>query len=246
MTPVYPWPPVGLIAWELSVEQAVSWSRSRLTGARYGSTRGRARRVATAQVRSLGDEGSAGGYMEMLKRKMGGTTGLVSIRCRSRLWLPTGDLRNSIVQVHDGGTPVFMSDGVTPVTVPENGQSGTATLDGIWPAIAVTGLPASTVVARPFDLVRVFRKGEADQLSRVLKTARSDAAGTAIIRLETAVLAEESPVSIGGTEEIVFEAVELPRAVQSLGEDTGYPWSFSEVFADEVPGGFEMQADLWR
>ena len=247
MTSVFAWPPVRLLAWELSVEAPISVSRSRLTGARYVSGRGRKRRVATAEPTGRGAYQSGSGYVEMLKDLLAGGEHLVRMRCPSSIWMGAAlgrNLRNCYVEVRDDGTPVYLSDGVTPVKIPLVGQPGTATLDGIWPAIHVTGLPPHTVVARPHELVRVLDPDGNDQMSRVLTVAISDGEGEATIRLQNAVIADEAPVSIGGTEEIVFEAVELPRAVQPATGGWSYLWSFREVFPDEYPDGW-VEADPW-
>ena len=204
MVAVFAWPPVRIKAWMLTVEAPTSVSRSRLTGASYVSSRSRKRRTYQVSVSGIGYHGDGGGYMEMLKDLLGDPNegqpkGLVIIPVRSAAWHwgPRGrHLTNARVQIEDAGTPVHIHDGGVPVYLSEVGQYGTATLDGIWPAIHVTGLPPSEVVARPHDLLRVLTPDGADQTSRVLTVAMSNAAGEATIRLQTAVIADGTPATV--------------------------------------------------
>ena len=87
-----------------------------------------------------------------------------------------------------------------------------------------------------------FTTGGEDYLTRALTVVRSDGAGDALIRVRDD-LSGTGTVVIGGTESIVFEPVEIPRAVQPAKGDWAYSWSFREVFEAETDGFVEV--DPW-
>ena len=214
MVDVIAWPPVGLSAWEPSHEDIVSVSRSLVSGKRFLSAAQPRRRVVSATVQGRGIDAAGAGFMEMLKDFLAGGENLVRIECQSALWHRTWGTR---------------------------GAAAEAVVDGDWTALDCSGFAAGEIVARPHDLV-TFTTGGEDFLTRALTVARSDGAGDALIRVRND-LSGTGTVVIGGTESIVFEPVEIPRAVQPAKGDWAYSWSFREVFEAETDGFVEV--DPW-
>ena len=107
-------------------------------------------------------------------------------------------------------------------------------------ALEVTGLPPSTLVARPAEFVRLFPMldGASALVSQVVTEASSDANGVAVLRLFDAVPDGVYPrVNIGDSDSRVFKATDISRPMQTARGNWFYEWTFREVFAHEV-GGF--------
>uniref|UniRef100_UPI0013009845 hypothetical protein n=1 Tax=Oceanicella sp. SM1341 TaxID=1548889 RepID=UPI0013009845 len=136
----------------------------------------------------------------------------------------------------DAGVPLLLYEGRV--------LEGVPVMDGIWDAVRVTGLPPATRVARPGEFLAVYADDTdvTGEVVQVLAPAVSSAAGVATIRLFSP-LGAGGRVNIGVSDTGVFRQLETPRAVQPLGGDWSYTWSFREVFADEA-GGF-AERDPW-
>ncbi|WP_313350748.1 hypothetical protein [Paracoccus sp. (in: a-proteobacteria)] len=240
MANVYAWPPVAHVAAEWSQIAPVGRSRSLITGASYVSAAQRRRRVARLDVSALSLDRNGAGYIEALKRLLDGGVHLVRLHSTPIIWhlddeagnarrtkpmswiVPTGGIAWS---VPPGDIDWWTGPGVT------DGEA----LSGN--RVRVTGLPADTDVVRPGEFVTM--NGET---AMVLRPARSNRSGVAILYLVTP-LSGAGPIHIGARETGVFEADEIPRAVQPVGQNWQYSWSFTEVFADER-GPF-VEVDPW-
>jgi len=248
MTNVYAWPPVGAVGTEWTTVQPISVSRSMITGARYVSQFQRERRMARIDVSSLG-KGPTGigrmgaGYMEVLKRLLAGGVHLVRLYSYPINWYLDAAAERATRQ----GYPVDWDTGTDPALLwggPLYWFNGSilngmaATVDG-WNIVSVTGLPASTLVARPGEFLTVFESlsDEVGTTVQIVAPAYSNASGMADIRVMSAI-PYNGRVNIGGSDTAVFEAITMPRAVQGIASDWTYSWEFKEVFSDEVPGGF--------
>lgn len=239
MTNVYTWPPVGLTGWEITTLRPVSRSVGLLDGRPRTSSALRERRLATAVVQGIGPDEAGAGYVEVLKRLLQGGQHLVKVECRPAIWhlrWGNGELISRLLEWTSGGVELLWTSGGDDLlwsdNLPAHGVPGT---DGGWPSITVSGLPPSQIVARPGELIRVQADLDAQpEFARVLTVARSNGSGVAVIRLMTAIAAG-GLVSIGETEAIVFEALDMPRAVQPVGANWAYTWNFREVFQDEYP-----------
>jgi hypothetical protein len=207
---VIAFPPVGRLSHEWSEEAPLAASRSVLTGARFVSASQRKRRLCSVTVSSLGRGGAGAGYMEVLKRLLAGGEHLVRLES-----LP---IPNALVQATLTGT----------------GTAGTA---AGWPILTVTGLPASTRVARPGMFVSI-----GGDVAMIVADASSDGAGVAVLRLLTALSGSGAAV-INARDSGVFEALSLPRAAQPVSGDWTWAWSFREVFENETDGFVEV--DPW-
>lgn len=236
MTNVYAWPPVGLTGWEATRLDPVSRSESLIDGRARTSSAGRARRLATAIVPGINKDQSGAGYVENLKRLLAGGEHLVRVPWRSAIWFladrPPGLVTQRLLftsgevdlEFTSGGVDLLFGTGVNMIGAP-------ATDDG-WDAITVTGLPPNTIVARPSDTIEV-RDETTEELRTVLALARSDGSGEAVIRILGGPITLTGHVSIGTEEQVLLEALGMPRAVQPLDGDWSYTWNFREVFADE-------------
>lgn len=248
---VYAWPPVALIGMEWTVEAPISVSRSFITGARYVSSGARERRLAEAVVPALGRNNDGAGYCEMLKAYLDGGANLVRLNSFPVNW----HLDVARLEGKRALYPLAWETGNEPLGWTEGGDNltfytgtvltGTKTTNGIWFAVTVTGLPPNSVVCRPAEYMTIF-ENNADttgSTARCIKTAVSNASGEATIRLDSE-LAYGGRVNLGTSVSAVFEAQEMPRAMQPLGGNWSYAWSFREVFEDEVAGGF-AEVDPW-
>ena len=243
---VYAWPPVTAQGGEWTVIDTIRLSRSMMTGKRYVSATDRRRREAALVVSGIGLDGSGAGYMEVLKRLLKGGEGLVRLYSTPIIWHLTDtqdDLRQSVRLIWtDGATQMNWTDGATEMRW-YDGQfiAGTITTNGGWPAVALTGLPPNSIVARPGEFITAFDDTEEQTGETIMVQAMavSDASGNATVRLLTAAT-NSFRFNLGTQETAVFEALSMPRAVQPVGANWFYEWSFREVFPDEVGGFTEL------
>lgn len=230
MVNVYAWPPVDYVAAEWTVIDPVSRSRSLITGASYVSAAQRRRRVATLDVSALSADRNGAGYIEVMKRLLDGGVHLVRLystpinwhlddraenagRTKPMSWIvPPGGVDWTLPP---GPVEWWTGPGVT------NGEALTGN------RVRVTGLPANAPVARPGEFVTMN-----GVTAMVMRPAQSDGTGTAILYLLTP-LSGTGLIEIGSRETGVFEADAMPRAVQPVGQNWSYQWTFTEVFADE-------------
>lgn len=250
MTPVYAWPPVGATAHEWTVLDPIRASRSGLTGRRYVSAHARRRRAVSLTVNGLGRDGA--GYVEALKDYLRGGVGLVRLRSiRNPLFtrLPARELLGAErLDWTTEAEAMGWTTGAEPMLWLTGAVIGaTLTTDAAgFPAALLTGLPASATVAAPGDYIEVFPTlgAAAGEVRRLAKPVVTDATGAATARVTEAFsFATAARATLGATDTGVFEALEIPRAIQPAGQQFEYDWRFLEVFADEV-GGFE-EFDPW-
>lgn len=252
MTDVIAWPPFQLTGWELAEHYPQSRSEGLIEGRPRTSSAQRARRVATANVTGIGTDLAGAGYVRMLNRMWAGKPQLTRVQARSSLWhLYRGnyDLRNNVMEWTDGGTELLWTDGGGGMVwgdgaYPTHGVRADIA-DPDWSSLRVTGLPPNRTVARPSELISVTNDLGETQSAYVMRTTRSDETGLAFIRTDKPTpFTVEGLVSIGHNENIVFEAVSVPRAVQGVTGTFGFQWDFREVFADEYADGW-TEVDPW-
>jgi len=246
---VYTWPPVPVTGAEWTEDAPVQVSRSITTGKDYTSAAQRKRRMATLQVAALGHPNNMGaGYVEVLKRFLANIHAvrlysfpinwhLDAIRDRAALesmplgWTSGG---SELTWTMPPETLVWYSN------VPLTGVVGTS---GGWDIVTVSGLPASRLVARPGDFVKVQEDpADTGAVAQVIAPSRSDASGVAIVRLFSA-LPYDGIITMNASDTGVFKPMGLPRSTQPVGANWYYDWSFREVFEDEVDGFVEV--DPW-
>lgn len=239
MVNVYSWPPVAHVAAEWTMIAPVGRSRSMITGASYVSAMQRRRRVARLDVSALSLDRNGAGYMEALKRYLDGGVHLVRLYSTPIIW----HLDDNAAQA---GRSFPMSWIVPPASLPwevptdgvewwSGGHVPIGTASGT--TLTVTGLPPLTDVVRPGEFVSL-----GGRTVMVRRPARSSAGGVAVIALVEP-LTGSGAVVIGARETAVFEADEIPRSAQPLGQNWQYSWSFTEVFEDER-GPF-VEVDPW-
>lgn len=247
---VYAWPPVGAVGTEWTVEAPVSVTASALTGADYTSRALRRRRVASLRVNALTSVTRSGaGYMEVLKDLLDGGANLVRLvsypvnrhydDTLMRSWRPTRLGWTST------GSQLYWGTGDAPldwyVNLPLPAVPGT---EAGWPVLVVSGLPAAQLVVRAGEFLTVTGAAGATETVRAMRDTWADEAGVARVRLMAAA-SLSGEVMIGTAETAVFRpAMPLPRSVQPVDGNWSYDWEFSEVFADEVSGGF-FEVDPW-
>ncbi len=246
MANVYAWPPVGHVAAEWSQIAPVGRSKSLITGGTYVSAAQRRRRVAKLEVSALALGRNGAGYIEVLKRLLDGGVHLVRLwstpinwhlddqasftaRTRPMSWIvPPGQIDWETDAEPFGW---WTGPGVT---------EGEATTDGGFPALRVTGLPPNQLAVRPGELITMI----GGDTAMALRATSSDDDGVAVIRLLSEI-SGSGRVVIGTRETGVFEADSIPRAVQPMGQNWFYSWSFTEVFEDEGRGPF-TEVDPWK
>ena len=251
MTTVYAWPPVGAVGSEWTVEDPVNSSRGLLNGKRYLSAVQRRRRKSTVVVSALSAGKVGAGYCEVLKRLLDGGVNLVRLKSLPINWHVdvSGDQswrRQVELEWQEGDLALSWSERGDRLPWYIGAHLPYTLAPGLsFPAIRVTGLPPAVLVARPgeFASFATTDAGETVETHMILDSARSDDTGAAVVKLMTGP-ASAGFVSLGTSETAVFEAVEIPRAVQPVGGNWSYSWTFSEVFEDEVTGGF-VEVDPW-
>ncbi|WP_422074084.1 hypothetical protein [Tranquillimonas rosea] len=249
MAKVVAWPPVGLTAWELTKHHPIGRSRSYFGKPSRISGAGAARYLATATVTGIGADAASSGYVEMLKDQLGFGPQLVRVPSMAPLWHLHARGRylvSRILGLTAGGDGWMLTTNTRDTFVSDNLNTyGTPTTDNGWPAVRVEGLPPGAVI-RPSEFI-VMRNGEdgvADEPRRVLTLARADAFGWATIRLDQA-FTFSGLVSIGERRDVVFQALDIPRAVQPVSGSWSFEWRFREVFEHEFSDGFQ-EVDPWR
>ena len=239
--PVYGWPPVGVVGSEWTHVAPIEESLSGVTGARYASASEPERRAVRLRVSALSLGRSGAGYIEALKRLMNGGANLVRLNSYPINWhldaLSEADGRtmDRLLWTSDGDDLEWTSGADDLIWFSGALLTGTLTTSGGFPAVSVTGLPPSRLVARPGEFLTVF--GTPDVTVQIIAPAYSDGSGNAVVRVLTSP-GIAGAVSLGGSDTGVFRAIgELPRSTQPVGQNWFYDWEFIEVFSDEV-GGF--------
>jgi len=251
MANVYAWPPVRAVGSEWTIVSLVQQSRSILSGRRYVSAAQRERRQATVVVSSLAGGATGAGYCEVLKQLLDGGVNLVRLRSHPVNWHRSvaGDQtwRQRVgiewtstelpLEWTEGGTELLWFKGADFAYTQVPGQP--------FPTVRVTGLSPDRLVARPGEFANFRTSAGADPVDThmILERAQTDSAGVAVVRLVTGP-GYDGVVSLGTEDTGVFEALEIPRAVQPIRGDWTYTWRFSEVFEDEVADGF-TEVDPW-
>lgn len=253
---VFPWPPVGAIGAEWTENAPVARLRSALTGRDQMQASQRKRRLATVQVSALARGRMGAGYSEMLKQMLEGGIHAVRLKSSPINWYLDEIQRQGLgtnaqpLAWRTGGNPLaWRTAGGQPLlwftgTV---ARGGAVTAAGIYWSMPVTGLPPNTTVARPGDFIRIFDIADPSvfEVARVLRPATTDAAGAVTLKIDRQPTIANKGVDMAGQDEGVFRVDgALPRAVQTIGGDWSYTWSFREVFADEV-GGFIERTGVW-
>lgn len=243
MAKVYAWPPVGVISHDWTIHAPVNTSRSLTTGRRYVSAFQPRRRVVDLSV--SGGRRYGAGYMEALKRYLDGGVHLVRLNsCK----IPHGKvdvgfaLRQTVpVAWLSAGKDVAWKRPSEDVMFYLGAKlTGQRNYNGPVPQILVEGLPPNSLVGLPGETIAF-----AGKTYMIAAPMRSNDRGAAMARVTSLVTDDTGEVSIGIRETAVFEAVSIPRGGRAGNEFTPYDWSFREVFADEVVGGFE-EIDPWN
>ena len=255
---VFPWPPVGVVAAEWTTIAPVARVRSLLTGRDVMQASQRKRRVATLEVSALAAGRMGAGYCEMLKELLDGGIHAVRLLSSPINWhLDEIDRRRLIpaggpLSWRTGADPLAWRAGSGPAPLrwfsSSIARAGTATPAGAgFALLPVTGLPPRITVGRPGDFIRIYDLADAAvfETLRLMRPAVTDAAGGVVLKLNALPTITGGRVVMTGQDEAVFRVDgPLPRAVQPVGQDWRYSWSFREVFADEV-GGFAERPSVW-
>ena len=241
-TNVIAFPPIGAIGSLWTVAAPVLRSQSMITGRRYVSRWGLARREAAVTVSALAKDRSGAGYSEMLIRHLDGGANLVRLNSYPINWhLDDVDLKG----VRSAQRLLWDADG-NPLTWETGGQtliwfSGsvlTGTVSGN--VLTVSGLPPNRLICRVGDHIELFSGVDSASggMTQATSPGTSDENGVAVIALFDPIApGAYGWVNIGASDSRVFEALEMPRAMQPVDGNWFYEWRFREVFADEV-GGF--------
>ena len=247
---VYAWPPVDAIATMWTVRQPINRSTSFFTGADISTSAERKRKLASIVVPGIGDLAGTmnGGYCEMLKEFLEGGKNLVRLNSMPVNWFfdEQGPFDPKSFDVNWTGptTDVNWTEPTTGVNwITTSVITGTKGTDGTLYTVTITvDVVDGTLVARPGEYVKGFSRadfesGGAGTSARVVRPAYAGVNGTVVIYLMSE-LTDVYHVELNATVSAVFMVDgDLPMAEQPVDGNWSYPWSFREVFSDEV-GGF--------
>lgn len=243
MVKVYNWPPVRVVSSEWTTIHPVQRSVSN-SGKRWVSAHDVPRRMASLSVVAH-MEGA--GYIEALKRVFTGGD-LIRLRSQAINTEKPPDFYRLTTSVNwtDGGTPVNWTDNGTNVNWyvvgPYTGTRGT--FQG-WPSAFCRGFPPNTKVCRPGEFLTI-KDGDKAETRMIMAPRTTNSSGEVNISVDRAFSAAVSgEASISPYETAVFEALEMARSIRPSSGTWVYDWSFREVFASEVPGGFEDEVIPW-
>jgi len=250
MTNIYRFPPVGLKAIRPRHELPVTVSRYATSGARTVSAYGPRRSLVDLTVSSLANDRAGAGYLQQLMIYLDGGVHLVRLTLPPVNWhldhcTTRADLGNAPVFWLDGANPVQWVSGSDPVYWFLNAERPgvPVSLAGYPAALQVSNLPPGRIVARPRDVIEVFSaEGESLGKARVLDLTRADAAGVAVLPIDTALAG--GIVSFGAEETAIFEVTRFEPGVQPVGGDWLTEISLREVLLPEITSPVEV--DPWR
>lgn len=239
MTNIYAWPPVGAVASKWTLEARTGRSQYAFSGKRAVSSDGPSRIIASATVSALARGRNGAGYCEALKRLLDGNVHLVRLYSWPINWhldaqREAGRQTAPIIWTSEGvpldwtagESDLFWFTGPTVHGVPSTDALGYAT-------ISLTGLPPSQLIIRPGEFLRSFAPGDlAGVVAQAVMPAYSDALGAATVRLFSPLPA--GTISLGDQESAIFEVMNVPEAMQPLGQNWTYQWDFRQVFASEI------------
>jgi hypothetical protein len=206
--------------------------------------------MATATVRGIGPYQSGAGYVRMLNHLWAGRPNLTRVQFMPAIWAGAGadlDLRAQLIEWTEGEVDLRWTDGGADLLWSDGDHALTSyptSVDG-WFGLYISGFPPSTIVARPSERITV-RDLSGSESGFVLGVVHSNSNGEAFVPTSrSSGFTISGMVSIGDSEEIVFEALGVPEAVQGLSDDFYFQWNFREVFEDEYPGGFTDVVPPW-
>jgi hypothetical protein len=212
--------------------------------------------MVSLDVSALSKSGAGAGYLEALARLIGlapdGSAALHWVRLRAHRInrsLPVDDpLRQSWPAAWAiGANPLGWTDeGASLAWVTRNIQATSGTIGG-WPVLTVNGLPSNRMVALPGEWVTVF-SGLNDATgiqAMVCAPARSNGAGTAVLRLVTPInFTGSRRCSIGTLETGVFRVTNAQFSPRPFNSDWSFQWGFEEVLPAEIPPNTQ-EVDPW-
>jgi len=226
MPNVYKFPPVGVTAYESSIDDPMYTSTGISGAPRYSQTRAN-RAVYFARVSGLGD---GTGYVESLKQLLKGKPPLVQVDTLPSVWWNKKRTQfvggQQVVWTSGGGTMEWTEGGGEMVWYDNEPYLATAGA-GDFPYIDIVGLPSGFEIS----------PGEAVQLNGavayVLRPVVTNKAGTRVYLTEALT---DGSVSIGQAVTRNFQLIERPRAVQVPGAFS-YDFDMREVFASDFSDG---------
>lgn len=248
MTIIYAWPPIRYVSTLWYEDQPVRRSVSALSGARSVATAGPRRRLAQVGISALSSARDGQGYVDSLRRFLGGGINLVKVVSPAANWWPDhnraqapGGYATTPLDWTATGYPLDWAIGPDPLLWFTNTpRVGTATtLDGM-PAIRVTGLTVGALACRAWDVIRSYGEpGEGQQATaRAVRTVFAVASddpeegGVAVIPLHDAI--PTGLVSLTDVEVAVFEA-EIGMTPQPIGQNWMIQIDLREVLEAEIP-----------
>lgn len=227
---VLKWPPLKAAAYENTLSDPVSISRSS-SGTPRGSQTEPNRRQVTFVAHGV-ENGM--GYVETLKELLKGKLNLVQMTIEPAIWRMywrDDPVKRASLSWTHGGAPLFWTHNGTPLEWYDPKIPAVAGDDGT-PFVNCSGIAAQTTIR----VGEVVVGGGVRAL--VTREARVAPDGTTRLYLTEAIPTGE--VTIGALETRVFFIEDLPRSAQEFGGFT-YQFNAVEVFANEYQGGFTVR-----
>lgn len=238
MPDVYTFPPVGITAYENSIDDPLRVSVS-YSGAARGSQVRANRAIYNISVSGVGTDGNGMGYIETLKQLLKGKLPLVQIDTLPAVWwgqtCQRGEIASDEVVWTSGGDELVWTSGGDDLVWRDSAEiTATAGNDG-FDYIDITGVPLGVTIY-PGEAVQ----GGGD-VAYVLgqKEVTEDP-----VRLYLTAPIASGEVNIGRKVTRVFRITNEPSAMQTTGA-FGYDFTMIEAFETDFPDGFNIRDVPW-
>jgi len=238
MPDVYKFPPVGITAYESTIDDPLNVSVG-YSGAARGSQVRANRALYNIAVSGIGADGNGTGYVETLKQLLKGKLPLVQIDTLPAVWWNRtgnrGEISSNVISWTAGGDELTWTDGDVALEWRDVAKiTATAGNDG-FDYIDITGIPAGVTIY-PGEAVQ----GGGD-VAYVLGQRETT---TDPVRVYLTAPIASGEVTIGRKVTRVFRITNEPRSMQTTGA-FGYDFAMTEAFATDFPDGFTIRDVPW-
>jgi hypothetical protein len=245
MAYIFPFPPVGIVGAQQTVERPIARSQYAYGRGDAISANGPARIVVTLTVSALSRDRAGAGWLEQLWALTDGGAHFVRVPLPPVNW-HLDHQSQAAVGFDQPLTIIAPPDPLTVIAPPEvltvyQGQArladpSTSEIADFAGKITVTGLPPGFTL-RAGDVVRVWSDAETSAAARAGRTATAGSDGVLVAYLDAALPA--GVVSFGDTDSRVMRITNYQPGTQGVGQNWQAQISFREALPFETTGATE-------